>query len=206
MVEVIAREDEHVIGAHRGLDALERLAHRVGRALEELVAAVGLLRGEELHAAAPEDVEAVRVADVRVERRAVELGEHGDLPEAAVDRVRERDVEEPVLASEGHGGLGPVAREGMEARAAASAQDHRVGALNRRFQLGHGLVLSRFRGCPAILRGEAASLDFGSMEQPAPLPVVRVLVAEDHPLNQQVCGRCRSSAARSTWSRTGSRR
>jgi hypothetical protein len=39
------------------------------------------------------------------------------------DAVRDRDVDEPVFAADGHGGLGALAREGPEAPPLPAAED-----------------------------------------------------------------------------------
>ena len=85
------------------------LAHGVGGALVPVVPVVGLvdrlLGGQDLDEAAAEVVEAVRAADVAVQAHRLELREHVDLVDAAVDAVRERNVDQPILAGQRHGRL-----------------------------------------------------------------------------------------------------
>ena len=58
-----------------------------------------------------------------IEAVALVLGEHRNSQVARVDQVREREVDEPVGGAEGHGGLGPVAREGPQT-ATFAAREH----------------------------------------------------------------------------------
>src|SRR5205085_5716272 len=94
-----------------------------GGALVPVGGLVGLLGGEDLDEAAVEHVELVGVADVLVQADGEELREDVDAVEVAVDAVGDRDVDQAVLAGDGHGGLGTVFGERVEAGAAAAAED-----------------------------------------------------------------------------------
>ena len=107
-VELIAREDQHVLDA--GLrEVAQVLAHGVGRALVPVALVVvfvhRLLGGEDFDEAAAEVVEAVGAADVAVQAHRLKLREHVDPVHAAVDAVRQRNVDQPILAGQRHGRL-----------------------------------------------------------------------------------------------------
>ncbi len=60
--------------------------------------------------------------DVPVEAHGLVLREDEHLPHAAVEAVGEREIDDPVGAAEGHGRLGPVARERFQPRTLAAGQ------------------------------------------------------------------------------------
>ena len=116
LVDVVAGEDEHEVGA-RLVDRLAVRLDRVGGAAIPLARAVP--RDVRLHDADAAGV-AVEVpwppdADVVVERARVVLRQDEHARDARVDAVREREVDDPVLAGERHGGLRPDPREQREA-------------------------------------------------------------------------------------------
>ena len=76
--------------------------------------------------------------DVQVEAVALVLGEHHDLQEAGVGQVGQGEVDQAVVAAEGHSRLGTVQGEGQEALAFTAGQDYREHA-------GHGLTLAVLR-------------------------------------------------------------
>ena len=121
-VKLVAGEDEHFVGV-LALDVGDVLPHRVGRALIPVHALVRLLRREHFDEALAEHVELVRVRDVPVQADRKELREDVNVVQAAVDAVRDRDVDEPVLAGHGHGRLRARSREWVEPRAAAATQN-----------------------------------------------------------------------------------
>ena len=79
-----------------------------------------LLGGQNLDEAAAKRVEPVRLADVPVQADGVELRQHIDPVQAAVDAVRHRDIDQAVLARQRHGRLGPVQSQRQQARAAST--------------------------------------------------------------------------------------
>ena len=121
-VELIAGQDQHV-AARVLLDVADVLAHGVGGALVPVGGLVGLLGGQDLDEAPAERVELVGVGDVPVQADAEKLRQHVDAVEAAVDAVADGDVDEPILAGDGHGRLAAQHGEGIQAGAAAAAQD-----------------------------------------------------------------------------------
>ena len=60
-----------------------------------------------------------------VQAHRVELGDDEDPVQTGMNAVGYGDVDEPVLAGDGHGRLGPALRQGKEPRAAAAAEDDR---------------------------------------------------------------------------------
>ncbi len=121
-VQVVAGQDQGVGGVGR-FDLDDLLAHGVGGALVPGVAARGLLGRQDLDPAAMESVEDVGARDVPVQGDRVELGQDGDAGDAGVDAVADGDVDQAVLAGDGHGGLGPLVGQRVQARAAPAAQD-----------------------------------------------------------------------------------
>jgi len=121
-VQVIAGQDEHVLGAS-GADFKQLLAHRVGRALVPVGGGHGLLSGPDLHPAGMEGVELVAFGDVAVQRHRVELGQHGDAVNARIDTVADRNIDQAVFAGDGHGRLGAHPGQREQAGAAAAAQN-----------------------------------------------------------------------------------
>ena len=127
--QVVAGEDDDVL--HRPvLDVLEQpgvLPHSVGRALEPLLVCGGLRGGQNLHKAVPSEpdpaAKVVGAGQVAIEGGAVELGQHVDFADAAVDAVGHGHIYEPVGAADGHGRLGPVLCEGVQAGASAATED-----------------------------------------------------------------------------------
>ena len=107
LVDVVAGEDEDDV-ARLLADRLDVGQHRIGRAAIPLRGSVA--RDVRLHHAdaALVAVEVPRPpdADVVVERARVVLGQDEDVVDLGVDAVREREVDDPVLAREGDGGLG----------------------------------------------------------------------------------------------------
>ena len=110
------------------------LAHRVGRALKPLFAFRRLLGGQHLDEAAGEQIHPVRLRDMPVERRRVELRQDVDPLEPGVQTVAERNVDQPVLAADRHRRLRAMVGEWEEPSAAAAAEHDREHAIHRRRQ------------------------------------------------------------------------
>src|SRR5437773_645974 len=84
-----------------------------------------LLGREDLDEPLAEDVQAIRLRDVSVERRRVELRQHEDATNVGMQTVTDGDVDQPVCAADRNGRLRPVLRERKEARALSAAQNNR---------------------------------------------------------------------------------
>src|SRR6202158_1811450 len=116
----VAGEDEHVFGL-LGADGIDVLIDRVGRP-HIPVLADPLHGGQDFDKLA--DLTAKNIpafADLTIQREGLVLSEDIDAPQARVDTVRKRDVDDAVDAAEGYGWFGAVAGERIEALACASS-------------------------------------------------------------------------------------
>ena len=102
-VDVVGTEHADVVGA-LVVEQIEVLVDRVGRAGEP-VRAVAHLRRHSGDVVSEQRRETPRRRDVPVERVALVLGQHDDLQVPGVDEVREREVDQAVVAPERHGRL-----------------------------------------------------------------------------------------------------
>ena len=126
LVDVVAGEDQHDV---RGvvLDDVEVAQDRVGRAAIPLRdASPGDVRLEQLDPA-PVAVQVPRPAqpDVVVERPRVVLGQDDHVVDVRVHAVGQREVDDPVLATERNGRLGSLLGQDRKALALAAREDHR---------------------------------------------------------------------------------
>ena len=128
-IELVAGEDQHVVDVGL-LEVAEVLPHGVGRALVPVGVVDRLLGGQDLDESAVEGVEVVAAADVPVQADRVELGQHVDPVQPAVDAVRQGDVDQPVLAGHRHGRLGADLGQRIEPGPLAAAQDQRECVLH----------------------------------------------------------------------------
>ena len=135
LVDVIAGEDHH--GVPGGLvEHVEVLEHGIRRPAVPVARLsppdVGL---QETHSAGvPVQVPRAPLADVIVERAGVVLGEHHHVVDGGVDAVAQREVDDPVLATEGDRRLGPLLRQDRQACTFTAGEDHREGRV-------HALIL-----------------------------------------------------------------
>ncbi len=72
----------------------------------QLALSMRLLGGEDFDEAAVEGVEDIRAADMLVQAGGIELREHVDAVQAAVDAVGDGDVDEAILSGHGNGRFG----------------------------------------------------------------------------------------------------
>src|SRR5262249_54137202 len=81
--------------------------------------------------------------NVSVQRSAVELRKNVNLPQPAVDAVADRDVDQPILSRQWHGGLRAILGEREKACAGATAHDHseRLADCKVHGQGGHGVII-----------------------------------------------------------------
>lgn len=82
-------------------------------------------------------------ADMLVERVRAVLGQNTDRGEARVDAVGEREVDDPVLATERHHQLRALARQDTETLALPAGQDHHHDSFHGRFPYWRSPPLER---------------------------------------------------------------
>ena len=124
LVDVVPREHEHV---QRSVLAnhLHVLPQRVRRAAVPVRAAL-LLRRDDLDELAELAAQVAPAAlDVLDERMRLVLRQHGDLPDARIDAVRQHEIDDAELAAEGGRGLAAILGQVFQALATAARHDHR---------------------------------------------------------------------------------
>ena len=126
---MIAGQDQVVLRVDVAKVA-RRLPHGIGGPLKPLLAFRRLLGGEHFDEPVGEQIQPVRLRHVAVERGRVELRQHVDAFEPGVQAVADRNVDEPVLASDGDRRLRSVMGEGKQARAAATAEHDRQDVIH----------------------------------------------------------------------------
>ena len=122
LVDVVASEDQ---GIARGglLDRVDVLVDRVGGPLIPLVAEA-LLRRDHLDVFVEFAAQELpTLVDVPVQADGLVLGQDQDLAKVGVQAIREREVDDPVDPAEGDRRLGPVTRQGFEARPPPPGED-----------------------------------------------------------------------------------
>jgi glycogen phosphorylase len=131
LVDVVAGQHDDVVGTVGGDDVLV-LVDRVGGAAVPALFVEALLRRQQVdelvHLRAQEGPAALQVAQQAV---ALVLGDHADAPDAGVQAVRQREVDDAELAAEVHPGLGAPVGELLQAAAAPAGQHQRDGALGQ---------------------------------------------------------------------------
>src|ERR1019366_1060960 len=141
-VQLVAGEDQdQVVGVLAEMDDVS--AHGVGRPLVPVQALLRLLRREDVDEPAAERVELVRVLDVAVERRRVELRQEEDPVAYGVGEIVDRSVTKPVLPRERHRGFAALESQRGKARPPAPPHDDCQHA----FLGGHSNSLF-YRGLP----------------------------------------------------------
>src|SRR4029079_17193370 len=113
------------------LKHIDILINRISRALIPLLIDP-LLRRHDVDELAQLAVEIVppSLVDVAVEAHRLVLREEQDAAEFAVEAVRKGEIDDAVEAAEGHGRLGPVAGQRLQARTLAARQDDRQHVLH----------------------------------------------------------------------------
>jgi hypothetical protein len=114
-VQLVAGQDQDIV--HAGLlQVTHVLADGVGGALIPIGAFVhGLLRGQQLDETTAEVVELIGLANVAVQANGQELGQDIDAVDTAVQAIRERNIDQTVLACQGHRGLGAILGQRIQA-------------------------------------------------------------------------------------------
>ena len=141
-VDMVAGEDQHVVriiarnkgkvlidGVGGSLVPLRFLGAGVGR--EHLHAAVGAVQAPGLS-----------VADIFIQFQRLILGEDSDGVNSGVDAVRQREVDDAILAPEGDGRLGGILRQHQKTAALTTGQQHGDAAL---FLKSHSVRISFIR-------------------------------------------------------------
>ena len=128
----------------------EVLADGVRGALVPVAGLEGLLGGEQFHEPLRERVETVRVVEMLVEGRRVELGEDEYLAHSRVHAVGNGDVHDSKLAAEGDRGFCAIGGEGVETLPFAAAEDYRDDLFHFAARAGQSMPpFSAGQGCPA---------------------------------------------------------
>ena len=122
-VELVAGEDQHLVD----VPLLEQpfvFTNRIGSALKPAGALWCLLRSQHLNKALVKTRGEVEgLGDMAIERCAVELRQHIDLVDAAVDAVANRDINQAVFARQRHGRLGPHFGERVQPRPSTATEN-----------------------------------------------------------------------------------
>ena len=123
LVDMVAGQHDHP--ARRvPLEDVEVLIDSVGGAGVPLVVGGALARRQDVEALVARGTqEAPALLQVPDQAVRLVLGGDADPPDARVDGVRQREVDDPATAAEMHGGLGAAVGEFMEPRAAPAGQD-----------------------------------------------------------------------------------
>jgi len=121
-IELVAAENEEVIEIVVE-EVNEIFANRVRRALIPGGVGESLFSREDFDKAAGELIELIRLRNVPVQRRGIELGQEINALETGVDAIGNRDVDKAIFAAERDGGFTAVAREWKESRALSAAHN-----------------------------------------------------------------------------------
>ena len=121
--DVVGAEDADVVGP-LVVDQVQVLVDRVGRAGEPVRPAAHL-GGHRRDVVAEQRRQPPGGRDVAAEALALVLRQHRDLELAGVDEVREREVDQPVVAAEGHRRLRPVGGQRRQALSLTTGEDDR---------------------------------------------------------------------------------
>ena len=123
-VQVIAGENQVVVGVV-AREVAHRLPHGIRRALIPIRIVRCLFGREDLDEALAEQVHAVRLRDMAVERGGVELREYKNATDVSMQTVADRNVNQPILPADRHGRLRSMVCERKEASALTAPEDER---------------------------------------------------------------------------------
>src|SRR5215813_9274004 len=101
------------------------LANGVGCTLEPVGAFRSYFGGDDLNKTICERAEPIGASNVAIKRGGVVLRENEDSQEVGVDAVRDRNIDQAIVATERDGGLGAQASEREQALANSAAKDNR---------------------------------------------------------------------------------
>jgi hypothetical protein len=119
---MVARQDQDQISPGLRNDS-QVASHGVRRSLEPTLVERGLLGSQDLDETLGESIELVGANDVPVQRDGVELRQHEDSFHSGVDRVANRDVDQPVLSGYRHRGLTALTGQWLESSPSPSAEN-----------------------------------------------------------------------------------
>ena len=161
LVDMVAGQHDDVVDAVI-LQDVDVLVDRVGGALVPLGLRDALARRQDVEAlvalGAQEVPAALQVADQAVR---LVLGRDADAADARVERVGEREVDDPGLAAEIDRGLGAAVGQLLQPRAAAAGEHERervAAEPARRRRLRHGRPPSMIRARVSVSCGAACKL------------------------------------------------
>ena len=124
LVDMVAAEDQDIVRIIL-LDEGHVLIDGVGRSAVPLAAADGLIGRQDENAAVGDvQIPGSAAADVGVQLQGLILRQHADGVNAAVGAVAQREVDDPVLSSVGHGGLRHVLRQDTKPASLSAGQKH----------------------------------------------------------------------------------
>jgi len=90
-----------------------------------------LFGGQDIDKTSREKPELVRLGNMPVERSRIVLSEDEDLIDSGVDTVANGNVDQPILAAEGNGGLGANQCQREKASSLAASQDQSKNVFHR---------------------------------------------------------------------------
>src|SRR5690606_27300694 len=121
-VELITRQDEGMVDGIAS-EIANVLPHRIGRSLipiGPIIAGEGLLSSQNLDKSPAKGIEPISSTNVAMETHRQELRENIAAIDAAIDAVRDRNIDQPVLPPQGYGRLRPMLGEGLQSRPSPS--------------------------------------------------------------------------------------
>ena len=121
VVQLIARQDQHMVDPGL-LQIAQMLAHGIGRSLVPQLFFVGLLGRQDFDEAFAKRVEVVGPANVAVQADRIELRQHIDAVHVAVQAVRQRDIDQPVLSGQRDRRFRTELGQRQQARAATASE------------------------------------------------------------------------------------
>ena len=136
LVDVIAGQHHHIVGAVVFQNVVI-LIHRIGRAAIPGLVILALLRGQQVdklvHLRPQKGPAALQMAQQTV---ALVLGDHADPPDARIEAVGQREIDDPELAAEIHRRLGPHIGQALQPAAAPACKHQRDRPLGQLQTLG----------------------------------------------------------------------
>ena len=139
LVDVIARQNQHVRRMVRA-DEIEVLVHRVGGAAIPVRADLLLSRDQFDELAQLAAQIAPAALNVLDEGLRLVLGQHGNLPDAGIDAIRQHEIDDAELSAERRRGFAAMLGQPLEPFAAAARHDHRQRTARQSADVASGVV------------------------------------------------------------------